>query len=170
MARTGAGATSAAPVAEFPDRRGRDEIRRTGDAWLNCLEVSLLVAALAIGPFASCRADVMPLAGVRSEACVTALAMRWFTEIQTGRTDRSLYAPAFATQVTDEAVRAMSQVVNRYGTPPLRAEVVQTGKGGEQTFYTVRFVFPRGDAASLLFGFDADGKITGIAVGGMAGD
>ena len=50
-----------------------------------------------------------------------------------------------------------------------RAEVVRTGKGSEQTFDTVKFVFPRGDATSLLFGFDADGKITGIAVGGMAG-
>jgi|HubBroStandDraft_3_1064219.scaffolds.fasta_scaffold1067677_2 hypothetical protein len=30
--------------------------------------------------------------------------------------------------------------------------------------------FSRGDATSLLFGFDAQGKITGIAVGGLAGD
>jgi len=29
---------------------------------------------------------------------------------------------------------------------------------------------PRGDAASLLFGFDSEGKITGIGVEGMAGD
>ena len=29
---------------------------------------------------------------------------------------------------------------------------------------------PRGDAASLLFGFDAEGKITGIGVESMAGD
>jgi len=34
----------------------------------------------------------------------------------------------------------------------------------------VKFIFPRGDAASLLFGFDAEGKITGIGVEGMAGD
>ena len=34
----------------------------------------------------------------------------------------------------------------------------------------VKFVFPRGDATSLLFGFDAAGKITGVAIGGMAGD
>jgi hypothetical protein len=135
-----------------------------------CLGVPLLVAVLATEPVAPSRADTTPLAGAPSEARVTALTMRWFTEIQAGRTDRSLYAPAFAPQVTDEAVRAMSQALNKYGAPPLRAEVVQTGKGGEQTFYTIKFVFPRGDATSLLFGFDADGKITGIAVGGMAGD
>ena len=34
----------------------------------------------------------------------------------------------------------------------------------------MKFVFPRGDATSLMFGFDAAGKITGVAVGGMAGD
>ena len=32
----------------------------------------------------------------------------------------------------------------------------------------MKFVFPRGDATSLLFGFDAVGKVTDVAVGGMA--
>jgi hypothetical protein len=34
----------------------------------------------------------------------------------------------------------------------------------------VKHHLPRGDAASLLFGFDARGKITGIAVTMLAGD
>jgi hypothetical protein len=72
--------------------------------------------------------------------------------------------------VTDDAVKEMSHALNEYGASPLRAEIVQTRKSGEQTFYIVKFVFPRGDATSLLFGFDAAGKITGIGVGGMAGD
>ena len=46
----------------------------------------------------------------------------------------------------------------------------KTTKEGDQTFTMINFVFPRGDATSLLFGFDAAGKVTGIAVGGMAGD
>ncbi len=141
-----------------------------GTAWLPSLGASLLVAVLATYPVAPSRADAAPLAGAPSDARVIALAMLWFTEIQAGRTDRSLYAPAFAAQVTDEAIRAMSQALNKYGAPPLGAEVVHTGKGGEQTFYTVKFVFPRGDATSLLFGFDAEGKITAIAVSGLAGD
>jgi hypothetical protein len=41
---------------------------------------------------------------------------------------------------------------------------------GEQTFYLVKLHFPRGDAASLLFGFNAEGKITGIGIMSMAGD
>jgi hypothetical protein len=64
----------------------------------------------------------------------------------------------------------MSQALNRYGASPLRAEIVQTRKIDAQTFYVVKFVFPLGDATSLLFGFDAAGKITGVAVGGIARD
>jgi hypothetical protein len=41
---------------------------------------------------------------------------------------------------------------------------------GDQTFYQVKFIFPRGDAASVLFGFDTAGKITGVSFESMAGD
>ena len=90
--------------------------------------------------------------------------------MQAGRTDRSQYAAAYSPQVTDDAVKAMSHALNEYKASPLRAEIVQTRKIDDQTFYVVKFVFPRGDATSLLFGFDAAGKITGVGVGGMAGD
>jgi len=96
--------------------------------------------------------------------------MRWFTEMMAGRTDRSQYSAAFAPQVTDDAVARISHDLNRYGAAPLRAEIVQTKTDGEQTFAVLKFVFPRGDATSLLFGFDAAGKITGVAPGGIAGD
>jgi hypothetical protein len=39
-----------------------------------------------------------------------------------------------------------------------------------QTLYEVKLGFPRGDATSLLFGFNAEGKITGINLMSMAGD
>jgi hypothetical protein len=94
--------------------------------------------------------------------------MHWFKEMQAGWTDRSQYASAYRTQVTDDAIKEMSRALDKYGASPLRAEIVQTRKLGEQIFYVVKFVFPRGDATSLLFGFDAAGKIT--CVGGMAGD
>ena len=103
-------------------------------------------------------------------AAFAAWATHWFTDMMAGRTDRSQYSPAFAPQVTDEAVAAMARDLNRYGASPLRAEIVNTKKEGDQTFAIVKFVFPRGDATSLLFGFDASGKVTGIAVGGIAGD
>jgi len=34
----------------------------------------------------------------------------------------------------------------------------------------VKLLFPRGDAASLLLAFNAEGKITGINLMSMAGD
>jgi hypothetical protein len=52
----------------------------------------------------------------------------------------------------------------------LGAQVIKTRTIGEQTFYVVKLVFPCGDAASLLFGFNANGKITGISLMSMAGD
>ena len=106
----------------------------------------------------------------KTDAELTTWAMRWITEVMAGRTERSQYAPAFAPQVTTEAIARMARDLNAYGAAPLRAEIVQTKKDGDQTFAVVKFVFPRGDATSLLFGFDAAGKVTGIAVGGMAGD
>jgi hypothetical protein len=43
-------------------------------------------------------------------------------------------------------------------------------ESGPQTLHVVKIVFPRGDAASLMMGFNADGKITGISLMSMAGD
>jgi hypothetical protein len=132
---------------------------------------ALIVALLAAYPVASLRADGAPAATAPADtAGLSVWAMRWFTEVMAGRTDRSQYAPAFAPQVSDAAVAAMARDLNTYGAAPLRAEIVQTRKDGDQTFAIVKFVFPRGDATSLLFGFDATGKITGVAVGGIAGD
>jgi len=64
----------------------------------------------------------------------------------------------------------MSQHLNQYGASPLRAEIMKERSVENQKFYLVKFIFPRGDATSLLFGFDAEGKITGIGVESMAGD
>ena len=59
--------------------------------------------------------------------------------------------------------------LNRYGASPLRAEIVQTRRIDEQTFYIVKFVFPRGDATSRLFPNTA-GKITAVGIGSLAGN
>jgi hypothetical protein len=44
------------------------------------------------------------------------------------------------------------------------------GSGKDENTSVHRSGRPRGDATSLLFGFDAVGNITGVGVGGMAGD
>jgi hypothetical protein len=130
----------------------------------------LLIAVLAAGPVAMARADDTPSAMAPTGAALTVWAMHWFTEMMAGRTDRSQYSQGFAPQVTDAAVARISHDLNVYGAAPLRAEIVKTRKDSDQTFATVKFVFPRGDATTLLFGFDAAGKITGVAPAGMAGD
>ncbi len=139
-------------------------------AGLRSIAFCLLVVLLGASPVAIARGDETPPAAAPTGAALTTWAMHWFTEIMAGRTDRSQYSAGFAPQVTDAAVARIAQDLNRYGAAPLRAEIVQSEKEGDQTFAMVKFVFPRGDATSLLFGFDAAGKITGVAVGGMAGD
>src|SRR5271166_464013 len=73
-------------------------------AWLCCIGLVMMIPLMA-GPIAPACADDTSLTGVPSQNRVAAFAMRWFTEMQAGRTDRSLYAPPFAAQVTDEAVQ-----------------------------------------------------------------
>jgi hypothetical protein len=149
-------------VSHSSSGRGATRLRRGG--------MAVLVAALSVGTIGLAGTDAAPPAGAPTEESMAAWAMRWFTEMQAGRADLSEYAPIYRPQITDDAVKEMSHALDRYGASPLRAEVVQTRKSGEQTFYVVKFVFPRGDATSLLFGFDAAGKISGVGVGGMAGD
>jgi hypothetical protein len=129
------------------------------------LSAFLLAAALFA---ASSRAETPP--GAPAAESVKTLAMRWFALMQKGEIDGSQYAPGYAAQITDSAVREMSSRLNQYGAAPARAEISLTRTSGAQTFYVVKFIFPRGDATTLLFGFDGAGKISGIGVAGLAGD
>ena len=124
----------------------------------------LLVAVLLTGNVALALADPSATENVK------ALALRWYTEMQTGQLDRTRLAAPYSAQLSDEAVRQMSQKVNLYGASPTSAQILQSRTIGDQTFYLVKLIFPRGDAASLLMGFDAQGKITGIKLMSMAGD
>jgi hypothetical protein len=130
------------------------------------LAVALLIASIAAGGLA----DAAPPAGVPTEDGMKAFALQWFAQMQAGKIDRTQYTAAYGAQLTDAAVQAMSHHLNEYGASPLRAEIMQKRSVDNQTFYKVKLVFPRGDAASFMFGFDAEGKITGVAIMSMAGD
>jgi Spy/CpxP family protein refolding chaperone len=130
----------------------------------------ILAAALSMASVSAVCADSAPPAGVPTEDGMKVLALQWFTQMQAGKIDRTQYTSAYGAQLTDDAVQAMSHLLNQYGALPLRAEIMQKREIHTQTFYQVKLIFPRGDAASLLFGFDAAGKITGIGVESMAGD
>jgi hypothetical protein len=128
--------------------------------------VIALIAAMFIGSAGAGLAYAAP----PTEDGMSAFALRWFTEMQAGKINRSQYSAAYGAQLTDDAVRAMSHHLNDYGAAPLRAEIVQKRSVDNQTLYEVKMVFPRGDATSLLFGFNDEGKITGIAIMTLAGD
>jgi hypothetical protein len=130
----------------------------------------ILAVALSIACIATGLADPAPATGVPTEDGMRTLAIQWFAQMQAGKIDRTQYTAAYGAQLTDEAVQAMSHHLNQYGAAPLRAEIMQKRSVDNQTLYQVKLVFPRGDATSLLFGFDAEGKITGVAIMSMAGD
>jgi hypothetical protein len=130
----------------------------------------VLVVALAIASVAARHADPAQPATVPAEDGVKALALQWFLQMQACKIDRAQYTPSYGALLTDDAVKAMSHHLNQYGASPTRAEILQRRSEGAQTFYMVKLLFPRGDAASILFGLDTQGKITAISVVSMAGD
>lgn len=132
----------------------------------------ILFALLAIAFATVGRPDPVRSATAPGQDSVEALALKWFAQMQTGQIDRTQLTTDYNARLTNNAVKEMSQYLKEhdYGVPPLRAEVVQTRASGNQTLYVVKLVFPRGDAASLMFGFNLQGKITGISLLSMAGD
>jgi hypothetical protein len=136
--------------------------------------LALVIAGLvAAGNVAAGLADSSaPHASALTQETVERLALQWFDRMRTGQIDRTQLTANYSAQLTDGMVQEMSKYlkVHDYGSPPLGAEVIKTRTIGTQTFYVVKLVFPRGDAASLLFGFDTNGKITGISLMSMAGD
>ena len=168
------GVASATPFRRV--RRGAgvtklfDMTSRKSSAWRSRIGWLVLVAALAIGDVASARVDAVTPDGVPTEEGMRAFALKWFAQMQAGKIDRTQYTAAYGAQLTDAAVQAMSYHLNEYGASPIGAEILQRRAVDNQTFYKVKLVFPRGDAASLLFGFDTEGKITGVAIMSMAGD
>ena len=129
-----------------------------------------MVVALAIAGVAAGYADQAQSATAPTEDGVKALALQWYLQMQAGKIDRTQYTPAYSALLTDDAVKAMSHHLNQYGASPKRAEILQRRSAGAQTFYLVKLLFPRGDAASILFGLDPQGKITAISIVTMAGD
>jgi hypothetical protein len=147
----------------------KQELER-GARQMRCFFRIILAVALSVSCIAAGLADPSSPAGVPTEDGMRALALQWFVQMQAGKIDRTQYTATYAAQLTDEAVQVMSHHLNRYGASPLRAEIMQKRSADDQTLYQVKLVFPRGDATSLLFGFDAEGKITGVAIMSMAGD
>jgi hypothetical protein len=122
--------------------------------------------------FESARARLKIADSVRTDDNLEGLVLNWFAQMHTGQIDRAQLAPEYSAHLSDEAVQQMSRFLSEYhyGASPLGAQILRRHASGDQTFCLAKVLFPRGDAASLLFGFSQDGKITGISLMSMAGD
>jgi hypothetical protein len=130
------------------------------------LVVSLLVGRSAVG-FTD---DATMPVGMHTDESVKALALQWFTQMQSGQIDRTQLDATYSAQLRDDAVQQMSRKLKEYGASPMSASILKSRTTDEQAFYLVKLVFPRGDAAAMLVGFNSNGKITGIDFVSMAGD
>jgi hypothetical protein len=132
--------------------------------------MALLAAVLSNG--VSAAPTVVSAQTALTEKSVEAIALQWFGRMRTGDIDRTQLTAQYSGQLTNDVVHKMSAYLNeyRYGASPTGAKILRTRTAGNQTFYDVKLMFPRGDAASLLFGFNGAGKITGIVLMSMAGD
>jgi hypothetical protein len=133
--------------------------------------IALLAAALSSADAASPPAFPAPT-GALTDKSVETIALQWFERMRTGQIDRTQLTAQYSAQLTNELVHKMSAYLNeyKYGASPIGAKILRARAAGEQTFYDVKLTFPRGDAASLLLGFNDKGKITGIVLMSMAGD
>jgi len=77
--------------------------------------VITLVAALLTGSLAAAPARSPPPSSVRTEKSVETLALEWFAKMQTGQIDRTQLATYFSTELTDDAVQAMSRFLKTGG-------------------------------------------------------
>ena len=122
--------------------------------------------------FVSVHAKLKTPASLRSDDNLEDLILHWFAQMHAGQVDRTQLAQEYSAHLSNEAVQQMSRFLKEYhfGASPVGAQILRRHTSADQTFCLAKILFPRGDAASLLFGFNQDGKITGISLLSMAGD
>jgi hypothetical protein len=124
-----------------------------------CARAALL-AAVFTGSFGSGFACQTPIDHVSGDS-VKAFALEWFARLQAGEIDRTEMTTALSETLTEESVQEMSRIVASFG-PATKDEIVENRRIEDQTFYVVKLFLARGDAVSLLIGFDESGKVTGV--------
>jgi hypothetical protein len=124
------------------------------------------LAVLLTGFVSASVAEQTSPAGPGSIDSVKPIALEWFEHLQAGQIDRTQMTTALSETLTDDSVKEMSHYLKSYG-PTTGAEMVQDRKIEDQTFYVVKLLLKRGDALSLLIGFDESGKITGVTFPSM---
>lgn len=131
-----------------------------------------LACALFAGIAAALLAMQPPSILSKPSNTVNGRILEWWAQMQSGQIDRTQLSIEYSTRLGDDAVLEMSRYLKKYdfGVQPSRAEVLEEQHTRNQTLYVVKLDFPRGDAASLMVGFDNHGKITGVSLLSLAGD
>jgi hypothetical protein len=121
---------------------------------------------------AAVRVKLTPPADAQTATTFETFVLNWFEQMRSGQIDRARLSPEYDAHLTDSAVQHMSEYLRAYqfGASPIGVQVLRSHAAGEQTFHLTKILFPRGDAASLLFGFNQDGRVTGVSLMSMAGD
>ena len=91
--------------------------------------------------------------------------------MRTGQIDRAQLTADFNAQLTDETVETTSRFLQAHGyVDSPSAELVDTKTTDDQTLYTVKLSFARGNAANLQIAVNGDGKISDISLLNASGD
>ena len=122
------------------------------------------VAALSLGSLAQGE-PALPI-DPNSADSVKVFALDWFARLQAGQIDRTRMTSTLSGALTDDSVEEMSRHLKSYG-PATGDEITQNRRIEDQTFYVVKLFLERGDALSLLIGFDDGGKISGVTFPSM---
>jgi hypothetical protein len=129
-------------------------------------QVTAQVTSEVTGAAAPALLDRARHVGPGSSDDVKVFALQWFEHLQAGQLDRTQMTAALSENLTDDAVEEMSRFLKSYG-PATRDEIIENRKINDQAFYFLKLFLQRGDAVTLLFGFDEDGKITGVTFPSM---
>jgi hypothetical protein len=135
-------------------------------ALLATLCVAALFATQVTGFWAPAFRSQTPTVDWRSSDGVKAFALQWFTHLQEGQLDRTQMTTALSENLSEGAVEEMSHYLKSYG-PADRGEIIENRKIDDQTFYFLKLFLQRGDALTLLVGFDENGKMTGVTFPSM---
>ncbi len=138
---------------------------RPGDAMRACF-IGLLLAAATCAGAGAATTPGRQASSADAGPSTKALALRWYRALQAGRIDRSRLTRDYSDYLSEGAIAAMSRYLRSYGDAG-SADVLRTRVIGDQTFYYYKLYLARGDAITMLIGFNADGKITGITFPSM---
>jgi hypothetical protein len=112
----------------------------------------------ALPPSSAANATAQP------DPAMIARAKSWFTQIQSGKVDRSQLETGANGNLTDATLSNAKTVVGALG-PPVSFVQQQTGSQGGISYGIYLLTFKNGQKLDFLFAVDRDGKIASLGLG-----